>query len=76
MAGFDKDDILFDISSDLPSAYKEKKWGKEEGGENITHGYSLRGKHAFKKAVVGLKENFKKGFSSDIDGNKFRVLDT
>ena len=68
MLNIDKDDIL--------SAYKEKKWGKDEGGEHITHGYSLRGKHVFKKAVEGLKENMKKGVTNNVNGIEFKVLDT
>ena len=67
MAGFDED---------ASTAYKVKKWGINEGSEHITTGYSLRGRCSFKKAVGGLKESLVKGDVNDIDGIKFRVLDT
>ena len=57
------------------SAYKEKKWYKDEDGENITNGYSLRGQVAFKRAVKGLMETLKKGVSSNVAGREYRVLD-
>ena len=40
-ASFDK--------GDGPTGYKEKKRYKNKDGENITNGYSLRGRQAFKK---------------------------
>ena len=67
MSGFDKD-----VAS---TAYKEKKWYKDEDGMRITSGYSLRGRLIFKKAVEGLIETLKKGVSTIVAGREFRVLD-
>ena len=57
------------------SAYKEKTWGKNEGGENITNGYCFRGKGSFGKVVEGLKTTLKRGESKDVDGTEIKVLD-
>ena len=43
---------------------------------HITTGYSLRGRCSLKKAVEGLKNILVKGDSQDVEGIKFRVLDT
>ena len=59
------------VNDEVPTEYKEKKWGKEEGGEYIIEGFSFRGKHAFGKAVEGLKKDMKKGAQNQIDGVKF-----
>ena len=67
---------MSDLNHDAAlSAYKEKKWYKDEDGENITNGYSLRGQVAFKRAVEGLIETLKKGVSTDVAGRDYRVLD-
>ena len=34
---------------DISSTYKEKVWGKDEGGEQITDGYVFRGKELSNK---------------------------
>ena len=65
MTGFDE----------APKLYKEKKWYKEEEGDKITHGYTLRGRHSLKKAVEGLKETLRKGVTKDVEGVHFRILD-
>ena len=64
------------LDEDVSTAYKVKKWGIDEGGEHITTGYSLRGRCSLKKAVEGLKNILVKGDSQDVEGIKFRVLDT
>ena len=61
---------------EIPSQYKDKKWGKTLDGEYILDGYTFKGKQAFKKAKIGLEELLKKGKLGDIDGTKYRVLDT
>ena len=58
-----------------PTEYKEKIWGKEEGGEFIIDGYVFRGKKAFSKAVEGLRELMKKGVNKDVNQVKIKVLD-
>ena len=56
MAGFD--------DKDTPKPYSEKKWFKDEDGEQITNGYTLRGRYDLKRAVEGLKETLKKSVST------------
>ena len=58
-----------------PTEYKEKIWGKEEGGEYIIDGYTFRGKRAFGKAQEGLKEYMRKGVVRDVNEVKIKVLD-
>ena len=58
-----------------PEGYKEKIWGKKEGGENIVDGYTFKGKNVLKKAKEGLDELLKKGLQSDVNGIKFKVMD-
>ena len=61
---------------DNPKEYKEKKLGKEDGGEYITDGFVFRGKRMFNKALEGLKVIMKKGVVNEVDGIKFKVLDS
>ena len=49
------------VVTDISSSYKEKIWGKDEGGEQVTDGYVFRGKRTFKKAREGLESTFQKG---------------
>ena len=43
------------FNDDVAAApFKEKKWFKDEDGEQITNGYSLRGRLAFKKNSRGF----------------------
>ena len=58
-----------------PFEYKEKIWGKDEGGEHIIDGYTFRGKRAFGKAQEGLKEYMRKGVVRDVNEVKIKVLD-
>ena len=44
------------LEDDASSAYKQKIWGKEEGKEFITDGYTFKGKKSFGPALEGLKE--------------------
>ena len=44
------------IEESASSAYKQKIWGKDEGKEFITDGYTFKGKKSFGPAVEGLKE--------------------
>ena len=66
-------------TDDVPSQYKEKKWGKTEDGEYIIDGFTFRGKKPFAKVVVGLRELFKKGIEREIDEyediSKVKALD-
>ena len=66
---------MSDRNSDVMSAFKEKKWGKEEEGEYITDGYSFRGKTLFQKALEGFKNMMKKGVTENINGIQIVVLD-
>ena len=66
---------MSETGKNYSSAFKEKKWGKEEEGEYITDGFSFRGKNAFRKPVEGFKEMLKKGEAGEINGVKFQVLD-
>ena len=52
--------------NESPVKYKEKKWGKEEGGEFITDGFVFRGGQAFKTVLDELKGTLKKGLQQDI----------
>ena len=70
-----KKDLYKDIV-DIQSEYTEKKWGKEDAGEFIVDGFTFKGKHVFKRAKDGLVELMKKGVQSEVEGNKFKVLDT
>ena len=63
------------LEDDASSAYKQKIWGKDEGKEFITDGYTFKGKHIFKRAKEGLEEFMKKGVQSEVNENKFKVLD-
>ena len=63
------------VEVDTPEGYKEKKWGKKEGGENIVDGYTFKGKNVLKNAKEGLDELLKKGLQSEVNGIKFKVLD-
>ena len=56
--------------------YKVKKWGKKEGGTYIVDGYTFKGKKRLKKAKEGLSELLVKGLQSEVNGTKFKVLDT
>ena len=58
-----------------PEGYKEKKWGKKEGGEYIVDGYTFKGRNILKRAKEGLSEFLTKGLLSEINGTKFKVLD-
>ena len=64
------------FSDDIPSQYKEKKWGKTQDGEYIIDGFTFKGKGPFKKAKVGLAELMKKGSQDEVGGTRYRVLDT
>ena len=55
--------------------YKEKKWFKNDGGEKITTGYSLRGRQRMKPAVVGLLDFLEKGETKHLEDTAFRILD-
>ena len=63
------------MDSDISSSYKEKIWGKDEGGEQVTDGYVFRGKKTFEKAREGLDKLFKKGRKNVKNGVEFRALD-
>ena len=63
------------IEESASSAYKQKIWGKDEGKEFITDGYTFKGKKSFGPAVEGLKEKMKKGVQDEIGNIKFKVLD-
>ena len=52
---------------DISSVYKEKIWGKEEGGEQVNDGYVFRGKRNFKKAREGLESYLQRGTKTEID---------
>ena len=67
---------MSDRNSDVLSAFKEKKWGKDEDGEYITDGYSFRGKNTFQKALEGFKNMMKKGVIENVNDIKIQVLDT
>ena len=41
------DDNENDDNEESLGEYSEKIWGKEEGGEKITEGYSLKGKKVY-----------------------------
>ena len=58
-----------------PFEYKEKIWGKDEGGEHIIDGYTFQGKRAFGKAQEGLMEYLRKGVVRDVNEVKIKVLD-
>ena len=70
-----KDGISTEID-DINDEFEEKKWGKEDGGKFIIDGYTFKGKQAFKKAKEGLADFLKKGLQSEVEGLKFKVLDT
>ena len=59
----------------VSSLYKEKKWGKTEGGEYTIDGFTYKGKKTFNEVIEGFKECLKKGFQSEINDIKFKVLD-
>ena len=63
------------MTRDLSEVYKEKIWGKDEGGEHITDGYVFRGKRTFQKAREGLQELMKRGYKNEKNGVKYEVLD-
>ena len=56
--------------------YKEKKWGKKEGGDYIVDGVTFKGKNKLKRAKEGLSDMLIKGLQSEVNGTKFKVLDT
>ena len=59
-----------------PCEYKEKIWGKEDGNEYVTEGYTFRGKaRIFSKAWEGLKILMKKGVQNEIGTVKYKALD-
>ena len=64
------------VEVDTPEGYKEKKWGKKEGGEYIVDGYTFKGKNVLKKPKEGLSDFLTKGLQSEVNGIKFNVLDT
>ena len=64
------------IVKDISSTYKEKVWGKDEGGEQITDGYVFRGKRTFKQAREGLEKALQKGKKIEKNGVKIRILDS
>ena len=70
----DKDDTEIDVQT--PTEYTEKKWGKKNSGEFIIDGFTFKGKHSFKKAKEGLEVLLKKGVQGEVNGIKFKVLDT
>ena len=72
----EEENSIIDAIDDTPSEQTQKKWGKEDGGQFIIDGFTLKGKHSFKKAKDGLAGLMKKGVQSDVDGFKFRVLDS
>ena len=67
---------MSDIDKYIPSVFKEKKWGKKEGGEFIVDGFTFKGKRSFNIVIENFKESMKKGIQRDINGIKFKVLDT
>ena len=71
----ENEDIIVSDSEEILAEYDEKRWGKEEGGENITDGFSFTGKKVFGKATEGLKGMLIKGIEKNINGIKFKVLD-
>ena len=62
-------------TDDVPTQYKEKKWGKSEDGEYIIDGYTFRGKKSFLKVVEGFKKLMKKGIENEFNDIKFKALD-
>ena len=56
--------------------YKEKLWFKPNGEENITTGYSLRGRQRLKSSVEGLIKIFERGAFEIIEEVQLTVLDT
>ena len=61
---------------DISKPYKEKKWYKpNNGGENITTGYSLRGRQRLKTLVEGLIKVFERGVNKTIEGVQINTLD-
>ena len=63
------------LQDETPREYKEKTWGKYEGDQYITDGYTFRGKGKFSKAWEGLKNVMKKGFKNEIGVIKYTALD-
>ena len=61
---------------DISSVYKEKIWGKEEGGEQVKDGYAFRGKRTFKVAREGLERILKRGAKAEKNDVKIRVMDS
>ena len=55
--------------------YKEKKWFKNDGSNQVITGFSLRGRQRMKPAVKGLLEFLEKGETKTVGDTAFRILD-
>ena len=67
---------MSDIDKYIPSVFKEKKWGKKEGGEFIVDGFTFKGKRSFNIVFERFKESMRKCNQSDINRIQFKVLDS
>ena len=67
---------IMENDKDISSAFKEETWGKTDEGEYIIDGYSFKGRRMFRKAIEGIKDMMKKGAVGELNGIKFKVLDT
>ena len=71
----ENEELIVNDNEESLEDYNEKVWGKEEGGEKITDGYSFTGKKVFGKATAGLKALLTKGIQKKINGIQIKVLD-
>ena len=46
----ENEEVLVDDNEESLGEYSEKIWGKEEGGEKVTDGYSFTGKKSIWKS--------------------------
>ena len=51
----ENEEVIVDDDEKSLGEYSEKVWGKEEGGEKITDGFSFTGKKVFGKATEGFQ---------------------
>ena len=55
--------------------YKEKKWFKNDGSNQVITGFSLRGRQRMKPALKGLLEFLEKGETKTVGDTVFKILD-
>ena len=60
---------------DVVNYYKEKKWGKTEGGEYLIDGYTFKGKRPLDKVLIEIKTILKRGVENQVGNIKFKALD-